>query len=517
MHTLFNKKSVLPKQLALIFISSLIALWVIIIQDGWITSDSILYFEMARHIASGDFQAAYDVEKFSWGFYPALIALVHKITGLGLHTSANILIVGFFTGLVTGLMRLVQIAGGSWREQCLAVFLLFGARYMVGDILPMVTRDLGYWTIMLWAVNFLVLYYQQVKLAHAFYWQGLAVIALLLRIEGAVQLLALPLFGLCFKTQANTWRQRLMPSALVIVATIVLASVLVVKGANLDALGRIKELFTGLSDIQSNFSHNLSHRVEIMRNDVIGKPFKEFAWFTFLLAYFVIVTVKCFSVAGLAPTLLSVTQIKVIKSACEPIAGRFLLCWMLLSWVIGCLIAFKVNLLSGRYVGLFGIALIIPASFALSMLLDQLSNRTLSKNGKALLYSALGIVLIGLIGSIAPKNDGYHYEIDAVEYVKQQLKPDERVLYSSPRQRFYARAPYKGRTQDEWALIKKQIDENTINNYQYLVIKLDDTPENKDKEDYLNLYLKGFKMVQTFYGYKKKKRILIYKKRSESS
>jgi hypothetical protein len=408
-------------------------------------------------------------------------------------------------------MRLVQIAGGSWREQCLAVFLLLGARYMVGDIMPMVSRDLGYWTVMLWAVNCLILYYQQAKITYAFYWQGLAVIALLLRIEGAVQLLALPLFGLCFKTQASTWRLRLMPYALAIVAIMLLAIVLLIKGANLDTLGRIKELFTGLSDIQSNFSHNLSHRVEIMRNDVIGKPFKEFAWFTFLLAYFAIVTVKCFSVAGWAPTLLSLTQTKAIKSACDPIAGRFILYWMLLSWVIGCLIAFKVNLLSGRYVGLFGIALIVLASFALSALLNQLSNRTLSKKGKALLYIAVGIVLLGLVSSIVPKKESYHYEINAVNYVKQQLKPNEMVLYSSPRQRFYAQAPYKGRTQDEWELIKKQIDENTINNYKYLVIKLDDTPENKDKEDHLNLHLKRFKIEKTFYGYKKKKRILIYK------
>ena len=513
MHTFFKNTFVMPKQFALTFISSMIALWVINIQHGWITSDSILYFEMAKHIAIGDFQAAYDVEKFSWGLYPALIALVHVITGFGLHASANILIVGFFVGLVTGLMRLVQIAGGGWREQCLAVFLLLGARYMVGDIMPMVTRDLGYWTMMLWAVNFLILYYQRAKLAYAFYWQGLAVIALLLRIEGAVQLLALPLFGLCFKTQLSTWWQRLMPYVVAIVSAVILAILLVVKGIDLDALGRIKELFTGIADIQSNFSHNLSRRVEIMRNEVIGRPFKEFAWLNFLLAYFVIVTIKCFSVAGWAPALLSLTQAKAIKSACDPIAGRFILYWMLLSWTIGCLIALKVNLLSGRYVGLFGIAIVALASFALSALFNQLSNRTLSKKGKALLFIAVVIVLLGSVSSIAPKKDGYHYEIDAVKYVKQQLKSNETVLYSSPRQRFYAQAPYEGRTHDEWELIKKQIDEKTINNYKYLVIKLDDTPENKDKEDHLKLHLKRFKMEKIFYGYKKKKRILIYKNR----
>jgi hypothetical protein len=126
------------------------------------------------------------------------------------------LIVGFFVGLVAGLTRLVQLAGGSWREQFLAVFLLLGARYMVGDIMPMVSRDLGYWTMMLWSVNFLVLYYQKAKPAHALYWQLFALFALLLRVEGVVQLLALPMIGLFSTTRAHTWRQRLLPYSMLL-------------------------------------------------------------------------------------------------------------------------------------------------------------------------------------------------------------------------------------------------------------------------------------------------------------
>lgn len=506
------KLSEFYKNALLLTLISMLAIWVINIQHGWITNDSILYFEMAKHIANGDFQAAYDVEKFSWGFYPALIALVHKITGLGLHASANLLIVGFFVGLVAGLMRLVQIAGGSWREQYLAVCLLLGARYMIGDIMPMVSRDLGYWTMMLWAVNFLVLYYQKTKLAHAFYWQGFALIGLLFRIEGAVHLLALPLLGLCFKTHARTWRQRLMPYAMVLLGAFILATVLITKGASLDHLGRIKELFTGLSDIQSNFSQNLSHRVEIMRNDVIGEPFKEYAWFTFILAYLAIVTIKCLSVAGWAPTLLSVTQFKRIQSACEPIATRFILWWMLLSWATGCLIAFKVNLLSGRYVGLFGIALIVLASFVFSAWLNQLFQSQLSRKSKTLLFLVIVLILTGFVSSVVPKRDGYHYEIEAVRYVKQKVKPDESVFYSSPRQRFYANAPYEGRNYDEWEYIQTRIQDGRIHQFNYLVIHLDATPENKSKEDYLAKHLNQFRLDNTFYGYKNKKRILVYAK-----
>jgi hypothetical protein len=280
----------------------------------------------------------------------------------------------------------------------------------------------------------------------------------------------------------------------------------------LDNLGRIKELFTGLSDIQSNFSQNLSHRVEIMRNDVIGEPFKEFAWFTFLLAYFAIVTIKCLSVAGWAPTLLSVTQFKRIQSACEPIATQFILCWMLLSWATGCLIAFKVNILSGRYVGLFGIALIALASFALSALLNQLSTGKLSTKSKTLLVLVIGLIVIGLIGSIAPKKQSYYYEIEAVNYVKQKIKPNESVLYSSPRQRFYADAPYEGRFYDEWEYIQTRIQDDRINQFNYLVIHLDENQENKAKEQYLATHLSQFKLDKIFYGHKNKKRILVYKR-----
>jgi len=65
------------------------------IQHGWINPDSVLYFESARLIALGDFKAA--VAVFNWPLYSICIAIVHKITTLDIHQSAQVLNVVFFT------------------------------------------------------------------------------------------------------------------------------------------------------------------------------------------------------------------------------------------------------------------------------------------------------------------------------------------------------------------------------------------------------------------------------------
>jgi hypothetical protein len=55
----------------------LLAAWVMFIQHGWINDDSVLYFEMARLISTGQFNDA--VTLFNWPLYPSLIAFIHTV------------------------------------------------------------------------------------------------------------------------------------------------------------------------------------------------------------------------------------------------------------------------------------------------------------------------------------------------------------------------------------------------------------------------------------------------------
>ncbi len=500
----------------MVMLSALIAIWIIYIQQGWVTEDSILYYEMARLISLGEWQSAYAM--FQWPLYPALIALTHKITSLGFQHSGNFLSVLFFTLTAWALTQIVARLGGSVRAQLLSIVILLSSRYIVGDIMPMSTRDQGYWAMMSLAIWQFIVFHQQGQLRAAMLWQVFAIMGTLFRIEGAVLLMALPWVAFILpqrnlkqKQTAFFWSVGLLIASL-ITGLIVLVLLQVTGLAHIDIaqFGRAKELLTGFGDIANNINQNLLHRVDVMRDEVIGEPFKEFAWFTFLLSLFSISVVKCMFVAGWSPAILATAFARSSKSLFETDALRILLAVLFITWVTGCLIIFKVNILSGRYVVLFGLSLVAISAVILDDQLKRWSAQSLKQ--KSLLCVCGLIVLIGFIGNLWPKQAGYAHERDAVLYVKSKLQPAQKALYTTSRQRFYADATYEGRDYDDWQYLTTHIEDGRVNDYVYLVIHLDIKSDTAEKEAYLSSHLSQFKLNKTFYGYKKKKRILVFKR-----
>lgn len=492
----------------------LIAIWIIYLQHGWVTSDSILYFEMARLIADGQWQAAANM--FKWPFYPSLIALVHMATGLPIQTSAQCLSIVFFATSLWALIRIVTQLGGNQRAQVLAALMLFGSGYIVGDIMPMSTRDQGYWAFMLLALWQFIVFYKHGTIKNALAWQVLALVATLFRIEGAVYILALPLGLLAFpkpRDSVNNIQMLFRAYVLfILLGILALLAVVMSNSINLDAFGRLKEFLTGFSDIEQNIKQNLIHRVDVMRDQVIGEPFKEFAWFTFLLSLFSISIIKCFFVAGWSPVILALSNTRQSRDALDKDTFKVLSLFAVITWVVACLIILKVNLLSGRYVVLFGFVLIAVASVVAEAHLQQWRRAKLSN--KSVLVIGAMIVLMGLIGNVLPKRDGYHYEINAVQYVQQSLVDSKAktVLYTSPKQRFYAQKPYEGRGYDEWQYLVERIEDGRVNQYEFVVINLNLKADSAEKETYLQTRLTQFKQDKIFYGYKKKKRTFVYRR-----
>lgn len=509
-------QSVARNQFSVLLISAaaLIAIWIIYLQHGWVTSDAILYFEMARLIADGQWAEA--VAMFKWPFYPSLIALVHLATGLSIQTSAQCLSVVFFATSLWALIKIVALLGGNQRAQVLAAVMLFGSGYIVGDIMPMSTRDQGYWAFMLLALWQFIVFSKHGVIKNALAWQILALIAMLFRIEGAVYILALPLALLVLprpKDNTNAFHLLFHAYAFFILLGIIAALAIAMSGSvNLDALGRLKELLTGFSDIEQNIRQNLTHRVDIMRDQVIGEPFKEFAWFTFLLSLFSISIIKCFFVAGWSPALLTLFSTQQSRDALNKDALMMLGGFAIITWVIACLIIFRVNILSGRYVILFGFVLIAVASVIAEIHLQQWQHAKFSN--KALLAICAVIVTVGFIGNVLPKRDGYHYEINAVRYVQQSLDDgkEHTALYTSAKQRFYAQKPYEDRNYDEWQYLVDHIEDGRVNKYEYVVINLNLNADSVAKEAYLQTHLTQFKQDKVFYGYKKKKRTFVYRR-----
>jgi hypothetical protein len=129
--------------LMLIAFSAILAARIQSIQHGWITLDTVLYFESARLIALGEFKAATQV--FNWPLYSLCMAAVHKLTNLSIHHSAQVLSIVFFAITTTSFVKIIALGGGNKKTMLVGAFILFSSLYIVGDVLEMLIRDQGFW------------------------------------------------------------------------------------------------------------------------------------------------------------------------------------------------------------------------------------------------------------------------------------------------------------------------------------------------------------------------------------
>lgn len=494
-------------------IGMLVAAWVMYIQQGWVNDDSVLYFEAARLFSAGEWKSGLSL--FPWPLYSLLIAGVHFITGFNVHSSAQILNAIFIFITFYSLLRIITLASGDKLTLMIATTLLLGSSYIFGDVVGMLLRDQGFWAFMLTALVFFIKFYREGQLKDAIYWQLFAIIAMLFRIEAFTYIALLPFILLTTPETSILRRVKLLLKAHLLN---IAASVLIViamfmhESIHLTDLGRIREIFSAFSDIERNFSAHIAKRADLMALHVLGEPLESFAWTGLLLTLVLVVITKCALVAGLVPLSLVATNYKNLHISISHDVSKILLLTMLIVMVNGLLIILRVNLLSSRYVILFGLIAIIFASFAARGFIEKWQQNQLSKYTKLLLGLALALTLISLTLNVLPKHAGYNYQKLAADFVNNHNTEHKKVFYVSPRARYYAGESYAGRGYDYWEYTQKAINSGTIYNYDYLVINLDIDENTSTREQLLKDKLSDYTLIKIIYGYKNKKRMLIYKK-----
>lgn len=493
-------------------IGALLASWVIYIQHGWINDDSVLYFEAARLFSIGELKAGWEL--FAWPLYSLLIAGLHKLTTFSFQLSAQILTVGFFTLATYSLLRIILLAGGSKITIICGALLLFSTTYIVGDILPMLLRDQGFWACLLTALVFFIQFYRQHKLKDALYWQIFAIFAMLFRIEAATFIALLPL--ILFLSPNTTIKNKVIyfiKAHALNLTLFVLASIAVLLHGDLsiEKLGRLQEIVSSWSQIQANFNHTIAIKVQALTTSVLGEPLESYAWMSLILTLVIIAAIKSISVAGWLPVILISGYYTKLKQNMAEDVRLILWATALLAFFNAMLIIFKVNILPGRYVIVFGFVMLIFAAFALREVLKQWQLKPRKQDKIVLIIAAITISL-SLIANVLPKNSGYNHEQEAVTYLKQQGIPNNQVFFVAPRSRYYAGAPYNGRGYDYWDYTKQAIEDGSILNHQYLMIPLKKKLDAADKERFIREKLPQYQVVKTFYGERNKKKVVIYKR-----
>lgn len=512
---LYKRASLPQLQMGLSLLGVLTAVWIMYIQQGWINDDSVLYFEAARLFAIGEWQSG--LRLFAWPLYSLLIAGLHAITGLSLHLSAQILNALFIFISIYSLLKIMILAKADKLTLIIATLLLLSTTYIYGDVIGMLLRDQGFWAFTLLALVFFIKFYRDSQLKDALLWQVFIAIALLFRIETFTYIVLLPLilFTLPQANLSNKLRLLLKTHIInLVICALVLIAAFVYGVVQLSELGRAQEIFSAISDIEQNFSSHITKRAQIMASDVLGEPLENFAWTGLVLTLVIVVITKSVLVAGWLPPTLVAINYKTLQQNMAPDVAKILVLTGLIVLINGILIILKVNLLSSRYVILFGLIGIIFASFSTRSLIEKLQHKQLGIASKLTLGVAALFILISFIINISPKHEGYNYQKTATDYVKMHNTEHKKVFYVSPRARFYAGVPYEGRDHNYWEYTQAAILNGSIYNYDYLVINLDIDESTAAREALLKEKLSNYALIKIVYGYKQKKRMLIYEKKS---
>lgn len=496
-------------QLVLVALSALLAAQLHSIQLGWINDDSVLYFEAARLFSLGEWKQGFDL--FPWPLYSLLINWIHILSGLEFQLSAQLLSIFLFCITTASFLQIIRLSGGNNRVLLVGALILFSSQYIVGDILPMLLRDQGFWAFFLIAIVCFIQFYRTRQLVYALSWQVSILIAFLFRIEAFTYLLLLPFilfFSSNHKSSARVsdfFKANIINMALLLVAIAIITT----GQLSVDQLGRLKEIFT--LNFFDQLTQTFRDRAEIMATEVLGNFLDEFAEQGLLLTFLFIILAKIISSAGIINTGLAAMAFRQKQSLLLSDARKILTFAMLIAALNASLIITKVFVLSGRYVVAFGLLLMIFSSFYLAKLTTQLELKSNIKK-KIIVSGLLVILILGLVINVLPKRTGHAYEREAALWLKTQVKDEKRVFFTSARGRYYFGATYAGRQHDYWANVVQIINDRSINEYDYLFINMDSNEV--ENENYLIAKAEHHALVKEFYSTKNKKKIMIFKRKA---
>ncbi len=494
----------------------LIALWVVHIQQGLINSDSVLYFEAARLFSAGEWKQGFAL--FGWPLYSMLIAALHNLTGLGFHSSAQGLTAVFFAITTASFITLIQLAGGNKTTIICGALLLLSSSYIVGDVLPMLLRDQGFWAFFLTSLVFFIKFYREGKLLDALLWQASCILAMLFRIEGITFLALLP-FAL-FANTSLTGKERLMRfvkahTLNLSVATVLLVMLIAIPSLSPADFGRLQEVWALSNQGLHNIARQFTEKSASMSKHVLGSLLDNYDSIGLALALIGIVLIKTINTAGWVSVGLIALGTKDKKLQIKPDARLIFIFVSSLALINMATILLRSYVLSSRYIIALAFILLIFSSFPFAALFNSVKADSVKTNFRSLKKWLLVIVIIVLcltfLKNIVPHRQGYAYEKEAVEWVKQNTPESSSIFYASSKTRYYAGAPYNKTGYDYWEFTLKAIADGTIQNYDYLVINMDN--QYPEREEQLTRALINHELVKEFVGPKSRKKIMVFAKK----
>jgi len=169
----------------------LLALWSIVIQDGLINRDGLMYVKQAYLFSEGRWDEG--IKVFNWPFFGAIIFLTSKVTNLSFQYSAHLINLILFAIAVIFYLKVLLDVYLDKRIVFYGGLLLISFIPLMDDYVGMILRDHGLWAASMAGTYFYIKYLRTNSFKYNLTWQSLFLFGTLFRPESFVFLISIPL------------------------------------------------------------------------------------------------------------------------------------------------------------------------------------------------------------------------------------------------------------------------------------------------------------------------------------
>ena len=377
--------SLLPMWLLII----LVATWSVVIQDGHINRDGLLYLKQAYLIAEGSWKEG--LALYPWPFFSILIAIFHKVYGLHLQVVAHtvdLILFGISAWFYLKTLKLI------YKQKHIIFYggiILLSFIPIMDDYVSMVLRDHGLWAGCMMGTYF---YFKNIKersLKNSLMWQLSFLFAGLFRPEGLVFLILIPLWNLLQKQQQRI-KQFAQDFGLIIMLGILSLISIFILGFDVLSFLSVSRL-TEFTQRAMQFLMQLSQPLPLKSSNYWLSNLLEN--YGFLITYSVLISILLFKwIKGLGILHGGLLIFQFIKSKRND-HRKHLYFFLIVSFVLVSVNLFNVYVLTNRYWGFHWWWIFILITPVLLNLIGSKKSLTITKN--SILILTFLLVLITLI------------------------------------------------------------------------------------------------------------------------
>lgn len=236
--------TILNKPFYNILFLSFVSTLIIVLQQGEINRDGILYITVAQHIIEGNWDKALSL--YNWPFFSLLIASLNQYLGISLQNAAHVINVSLFVLASFFFIKNVSLVSQNKISIFFATLILITSIPLMDNYLSMILRDHGQWAGFMIGVYGYLRWVKNHQWFWAFFWQVGFIFGTLFRPECIIFSILLPFIHQLFVVKTERLKALIQSISIPLISFLVLIIFWLSFNIyfNTDSLHRLNELVT---------------------------------------------------------------------------------------------------------------------------------------------------------------------------------------------------------------------------------------------------------------------------------